>query len=125
MTNLPELTPNQKSIVRYSTLAGGSGGLARGLSSGIFASSILGNLLSKYLMKDFNRKYKDIPENKEEFIQYLQDKARAEKDAANKMRWLKLIPASTAIWGAISGSLQANRAARASILADIAKSTPK
>jgi len=125
MANTPELSSNQKSIIRLTTAAGSATGFTAGLGSGAFTLSILGPLLNKYLMRDFNRKYKDIPENKEEFVQYLQEKARAEKDAAKKMRWLNLIPASTAIWGAIRGGMQANRAERAAILADIAKATSK
>jgi hypothetical protein len=112
-------------MILSKTMIGGAQGLASGFGSGVFTSSILGSLLSKYMMRDFDRKYKDIPQDKEEFIRYLREKAAAEKEVAKKTRWLNLIPAASSIWGAISGGMQANKAEKAAILSDIAKATPK
>ena len=125
MRKQPELTPLQKGMVFDRTMIGGAQGLVGGYGSGALAQGAANAIMRKMHMGDFERKYKEIPKDKEAFIQYLQEKAEREKDLAEKTKWLKLIPLVTTILGAVKGGIAANKAEKAAILADILKRRKK
>ena len=106
MSDYEKLSPPEKSMVNVRTTIGAirPKTLLSGYSKGGIPTAVARWVLRKIHDRKFKKKYPNAPQTKEEFIQFLQDKAKSESDLAKKSRWLYLIPAATTIASAITGA---------------------